>query len=196
MLKNLLLLILSVIIHNISIYPVYKYSIKTRKQKPLYDIGHKIIPSTKKFNFLGEIVWFYFFIILIYLYKNKKENEINNLFKCMYILYILRCVSFNLTYLPLPKKCFNNPPFFNGGCGDLMFSAHYMVFTLIAFMLFKICEINAFLKILFIISFIISICFTLSCRNHYSNDIFISIVLTYFVAEKVFCKENNSNESR
>lgn len=195
MIQNLFLLILSIIIHNISIYPVYKYSKKNKNQKPLYDIGHQLISPYPRFNFLGEIVWFYFFILIIYLYINKKIDEINKLFKCMYILYLLRAVSFNLTYLPLPKKCLNKPPFLNGGCGDLMFSAHYMIFTLIAFILFKKCEINIFVKIFFIISFIISICFTLSCRNHYSNDIFISIAMSYFVAEKVFCEEYNTNKS-
>ena len=180
---------LSMFIQSFAMFPLFHYHKKKKfinPDKPLYDIGHNMIKENYDFLYFSDIVGLYFILLCLYLYYKKNYYVLNKLLFTISIVFILRSISINLTYLPLPKKCNNKPPFINGGCGDLMFSGHYCYFTSILYVCILKLDLNIYIKIFVFVNFLLSIINSLRVRNHYSVDIFISIILTYLSAEKIF----------
>ena len=121
--------------------------------------------------------------IIIYLMYHKNIHLLSKFFYTAAILFLLRSITFSLTTLPSPKYCTNLPPFLGGGCGDLLYSGHYIWFTITLYIILQ--KTNIPYKIIPIMAYIVSIISTLMCRNHYSVDILISIVLSYLFSSVI-----------
>lgn len=169
----------------LNVFNYHKKNNSLNAGNSLYDIGHNMIIENHNFKYFSDIVDIYIVIFLLYLYNTKNKYILEKSVYTICTVFILRSISINLTYLPLPKTCTNRFPFLNGGCGDLMFSGHYTVFTVILYVCVLKLDLNIYIKSFISISFLLSIINTLQQRNHYSVDIYISIILTYLCAEKI-----------
>ena len=157
------------------------------KQNPLYDIminnlffikNKKIqkILCNKIFGLADLFPPILLSIPGLYIISKKDIKTINKVILTIAILYFLRCISYSITILPSPSKCKLT---LTGGCGDLLFSGHFIILSISLYLIFK--YMNSFYKIIGSILFILAIYSTIYCRNHYSIDIFISIVITFLL---------------
>ena len=153
---------------------------------PLYDIGHELFKENYSFSWFSEIVFIYILSLIVYLIQTQNDYLLKKSIITISVLFLLRSVSINLTTLPLPKQpCTNKPPFMSGGCGDLMFSGHFCYFTVMLYIcLFKL-EIPFYVKIFILLSFCFSLINTLQLRNHYSIDIYISIIISFLTCREI-----------
>lgn len=173
---------------------LYKYRQENLEKEPLYDIVHDFFPDIQnknKYNFLcskyyglgDAIVSTYIILSIFYLSYNNFIKIISDTVITLAILYIFRSVAFSITILPCPIVCTNKPPFLTGGCGDLLFSGHYINFTVLLYVFTNKIKVNLLWKILLVFSYISSIFITLICRHHYSVDVWISVLLSYSMSK-------------
>ena len=183
----LLFYLFSKIINFFATYNVYQLNkINKNKNSPLYDIGHVLFKENYSFSWFSEIVYIYIILLVVYLIKTKNDYLLKKSIIIISVLFLIRAISINLTILPLPKEsCTNKPPFIYGGCGDLMFSGHFCYYTVLLYIcLFKL-EIALYLKIFILLNFCFSLINTLHLRNHYSIDIYISIIISFLTCREI-----------
>ena len=190
---NILFLILVLIIQYHCQKRLYDNQKVYIKAKPLYDVFHTFLGTVKnkkmkkllcssKYGLADLFPGIFPIFIIIYLMYHKNINLLSKFFYTAAILFLLRSITFSLTTLPTPKHC-NSPPFLGGGCGDLLYSGHYIWFTITMYIILQ--KTNIPYKIIPIMAYIVSIISTLMCRNHYSVDILISIVLSYLFSSVI-----------
>lgn len=120
----------------------YKFHIK---QEPLKDIflnnlfnikNEKIekIICNKLFGLSDLFPVILLIIPTIYLISMKNIKTINNVILTIAILYFLRCISYSITILPSPSECKLT---LTGGCGDLLFSGHFIILTISLYLILK-----------------------------------------------------------
>lgn len=192
LIRNIIFLTLVLILQYSCQKRLYVSQKKNLIVHPLYDTFHSILGEvtnnnlkkllcTKRWGLADFLTGGTFTFLIFYLIYNKKIEILSNFVYTSTILMLLRIVTFSLTTLPTPKDC-NPPTFFFGGCGDLLYSGHYIWFTVALYIILKKTPIKIIFKIFFIICYIVSIYSTLVCRNHYSIDIFIAIILSYLLS--------------
>ena len=190
--RNIIFILLVLLFHYSSQKRLHYKQQHNILKKPLYDIMHNFLGEfrndsynkifcTGRFALADTLSTVVSNFVIIYLIYYKKIKIISDSVFSLAILFLLRSICFSLTTLPTPKNC-KQPPFYTGGCGDLMFSGHYIWFTIALYIIIKKTKIDILLKSFFVILFIISIISTLMCKNHYSIDIFISILISYIIS--------------
>ena len=183
----IIIFIIVLIFNNICKIIVYKRGKKIlNNSNKLKDILHDILYTenkickkllcTKGVGLADSITLILSLFVSIILIITKNIKLIKKSLIILIILITLRSITYNLTILPLPNKDCKLSIF--GGCNDLFFSGHYIFLTLSLYLIIKKLKLNSIYKIISIILFIISFISTIICRNHYSIDIIISIVLT------------------
>ena len=193
--RNIIFLILVLIAQYSCQKRLYIHQKKNIVIKPLYDLFHSLLGEakngkintilcTKRWGMADCLTGITSYFIIFYLLYKKDIEILSNFFYACGILFLLRIVTFSLTTLPTPKNC-NAPPFVLGGCGDLLYSGHYIWFTVSMYIILKKTNIKRIFKIFFVICYIVSIYSTLVCRNHYSIDIFIAIMLSYLISSVI-----------
>lgn len=185
------ILILVIFLNRFLQQRLIKNYISNIKQTPLYDIiiNNLFFIKDKKIqkiicNKLFGLSDLFPIILLsipsIYLISKKDIKKINKVILTIAILYFLRCISYSITILPSPSKCKLT---LTGGCGDLLFSGHFIILTISLYLIYK--NMSLLYKIIGTIIFILAIYTTLYCRNHYSIDIFISIIISFLLANLI-----------
>ena len=173
---------------------LYKYRQENLEKEPLNDIVHNFFPNIhneNKYNFLcskyyglgDAIVSTYIIVSIFYLSYYNFIKIISDTIFTLAILFLFRSIAFSITTLPCPIICTNKPPFLMGGCGDLLFSGHYINFTVLLYVFTNKIKVNLLWKILLVFSYISSIFITLICRHHYSVDVWISVLLSYSMSK-------------
>jgi hypothetical protein len=163
-------------------------SIQLNKTKPLYDIIQMNSLNLQSYRILPEILHLIPVLYLIFMIiSNKKWNVLNSFFKNHGILMLFRSICFTSTLLPdSSQMCKNNN--YLGSCFDLIFSGHSTIMLLSTYLLKY--EIQISNKNYYALQFnnLITFLLIILCRNHYTIDIVLSIVLTHLV---YFYKDNS-----
>ena len=148
------------------------------------DLGHKyIINIDSKLSYLSDIICMILLMtVMCTLDKSKKVMYV----KCFIVVFILRLISMNLTILPRSKefKCDDSSAIvtLNVQCGnDYIFSGHTAITVLCLLMLYTMYPNYVYF---YVIIYALQVFLLLGMRHHYSIDIFIGTLLSYFVFDK------------
>jgi len=168
---------------------VYKkgLSIGLEKQKPLYDIIQQNCINLRRWRILPEI--FHFIPILLlgccWLYNLFENIQISNdaleiFFSKHGTLFYLRPLLFSSTLLPdSSQNCIQNRSL--GSCFDLIFSGHASIMYLCTYILRDIFKIGVLLYYTLQFNNIFTSFLIIICRNHYTVDVLLAIIITHFV---------------
>ena len=189
MIYNFTFWIGSVIFHIFITNLVYKkgLSIGLEKQKPLYDIIQQNCINLRRWRILPEI--FHFIPIMLlgccWLYNLFENIQISNdaleiFFSKHGTLFYLRPLLFSSTLLPdSSQNCIQNRSL--GSCFDLIFSGHASIMYLCTYILRDIFKIGALLYYTLQFNNIFTSFLIIICRNHYTVDVLLAIIITHFV---------------
>lgn len=161
-----------------------KFLPKCKISTKIPDIGHKYIPNiNSNFSYLSDFICTILLIFAIYV--SKKSNKI--LFgKCFLLVFILRLISIYLTVLPQSKeyKCEHNTNIFTLSvqCGnDYIFSGHTAITVLSLLFIWKVYPDYLYY---YVPVYMLQVFLLLGMRHHYSIDIFVGTLITYFIFDK------------
>ena len=164
---------------------VYKkgISIGLLKTPPLYDLLQDSLPNLQPYRAIPEflhVIPVIFLVIYIFLFR-KSNSLCFKEFLCKHgILMLMRGIFFSVTLLPDSSQMCQLSNHL-GGCFDLIFSGHSMIAFLSSLLLQKHYPIPLFLRYMLHINNIVTFTMIVLCRNHYTIDVLLSIVMTYFV---------------
>lgn len=149
--------------------------------KPLYDIGHKLLIDTSKFRIINDIIPF--ILGLFAFFSPFRTNLVNSIILGIFI----RMFTIYSTILPVSttNKC-NFDGSFIGGCYDKIFSGHMTINILSSIVLFK--QNNNLLYPLIFLNVIAGL-LIISSRDHYTIDVILGIILSLFIGSR--CINNN-----
>jgi hypothetical protein len=149
-------------------------------KEPLYDLIQDLLPNLQSHRIIPEILHIIPVALLAYYTAIFWHRDcLSEFFLKHGSLMFLRGILFTSTLLPDSSQMCHLSNHF-GGCFDLMFSGHSTITFLCTLLLVKHFPLSKFLKqTLFVNVFLTSILIIL-CRNHYTVDVVISLVLTYF----------------
>jgi len=163
---------------------------KRLKQPPLYDAIHEILPNWSKHEYIRDLLLL-LPIVIMFLYGNPQSGGGIRLLKKFFSYYIviilIRCVTVSVTAMPAinPSDNYNNKEMgylslLKGTGHDLMFSGHtaFMMLSALIIIDHKLLPVPKEVVYLFLILYTILI---LLCRAHYTVDIIISALISYFV---------------
>ncbi len=157
-------------------------SIDLLNEKPLYDILQVNLPNIQKYRVIPELLMLIPVLTLaaLILYNsNSNSVEALKIFLVKHgILMLIRCVLFSVTLLPdSSQMCAISVH--SGSCFDLIYSGHTTIMYLTTFISREYFNISKSYYVLLHINNIITSLFIIICRNHYTVDIIISILITY-----------------
>ncbi len=150
-------------------------------EKPLYDLLQSIIPYHQYSIYASEIILAIFIIIIVFtFYKKRNAIIFSHFIILLAFIQIFRSIIFSLTLLPDSSQ---NCSFgiISGSCNDLLFSGHISAVLLILLFIYKYNLLPKKYFKYFLLLFIFMIIFIISSRNHYSIDILIAMITTYFI---------------
>lgn len=191
----LLFWILSILFHNKLSYETYKIGMEIDliKKEPLYDIIQVKVPNLQPYRYIPEVLHVVPVIGLIgFIAHYRNKNSLDAL--CHFlsnhaILMLLRSIFFSSTLLPdSSKMCAVSTHI--GSCFDLIFSGHTTIMYLCTFIINQYFYISRTVYFLFHLNNFITSLLIISCRNHYTIDVLISVILTYLV----FYHRKNDND--
>ena len=171
-----------IVIHSFLAKLVYKngISIGLLKSPPLYDIVQDYFPNLQAYRFIPEVLHvipvFFLTAYVVYFWHITCLSEF--LFKHGSLM-LLRGILFSVTLLPDSSQMCHIANYF-GGCFDLLFSGHSTIMFLCTLLLAKHFPLWNFTKNIFYVNVAITSCLIVLCRNHYTIDVIISLLLTYF----------------
>jgi len=152
----------------------------------IYDLSYaylpKIIIDDRYINILNWVFTMLPFFPFIFFNVNNKCKLFNEMIEYFVPVMLIRGITINLTILPPDKKCnlkqFTYNEYIQGHSYDKLFSGHLSL-VLIVMYIFWIHNIVSFYYI--IINIFLIIFYMLLFRLHYSNDLFFSFFIVYFV---------------
>lgn len=149
---------------------------KVTSQKPLYDIGHQLLPDTSKYRIINDIIPF---VLMIFAMLSKNNTQF---VKAGSIAMIIRLVTAYSTILPKSTKdicTFSGSTI--GGCHDKMFSGHMTVNVLASIAIAK--SHPEYIPALFATNTIAGLSIV-SSRDHYTIDILVALFLAGFIGTR------------
>jgi len=159
-------------------------SINLIKEKPLYDILQVNLPNLQVYRFIPECLHIIPIIGLVsFIAHYRNENSLfalNDFFRKHGILLLFRALFFSVTLLPDSSEMCSVSTHI-GSCFDLIFSGHSAIMYLCVYIINSYFYISKTVYILFHILNMITCFFIILCRNHYTIDVILSIVITHFV---------------
>ena len=175
-----------IFIHYLLSKCVYRLGLKIGldKSPPLYDVIQQNFPSFQNMRFIPEITHIIPIMILIKMIIMDKSphtyRAITSFFKIHGVLMLLRGLCFSGTLLPdSSQMCFESKHI--GSCFDLIFSGHSTIMILTSYIIRDNFEVSNFMNKLLSFNNIFTCLLIILCRNHYTVDVLVSILLTYFV---------------
>lgn len=170
-------------------------SIGLQHQKPLYDIIQQNTFNLRRYRIIPEILHFIPIAMLaLYtfysLYSSQNSLGINSqglYFKALKtfftkhgILFYLRPLLFSSTLLPdSSQMCLTSKSI--GSCFDLIFSGHSSIMFLTTYILRDIFSISVVMYYMLQINNLLTSFLIVACRNHYTVDVLLAIIITHFV---------------
>lgn len=164
---------------------VYNLGLKINllNQPPLYDVIQVNFPNLQSLRFIPEITHIIPIVLLVKLIIFNSYNKyyiLKRFFKVHGILMLFRSLCFSGTLLPdSSQMCFESQHF--GSCFDLMFSGHSTIMFLTSQMIKDYFTISQTVSNLLTLNNIVTCFLIIMCRNHYTVDVIVSLLLTYFV---------------
>jgi hypothetical protein len=177
---------LCILIHKNLSDKTYKLgmSINLIKENPLYDIVQVNLPNLQHLRFIPEVLHVIPVIALIsFIAHYRNSSSISALYQFFTkhgILLLLRCIFFSVTLLPDSSQMCSISTHI-GSCFDLIFSGHSTIMYLCLYIINDYFYISRFVYFTLHLLNLITCLFIIICRNHYTIDVIISIVLTYLV---------------
>jgi hypothetical protein len=171
-------------------------NIGLHKKEPLYDIIQKNCWNLKRYRLLPEILHFIplglMFLFFIY-YCFNFSNSINAIqiletfFNKHGTLFYMRPILFSSTLLPdSSQSCLTSKTI--GSCFDLIFSGHSSIMFLSTYILRDYFFISSFAYYLLQFNNLFTSFLIILCRNHYTVDVLLAIIITHYV---YFSKDMN-----
>ncbi len=151
---------------------------------PLYDIIQQEFPNMQHLRFIPELLHVIPVISSIgFIAHNRNESSV--LFLCSFlinhaILMLLRATFFSVTLLPDSSQMCTVSTHI-GSCFDLIFSGHSTIMYLCTYLINDYFYISRTVYFIFHINNLLTCFLIIICRNHYTIDVLISIVLTYLI---------------
>jgi hypothetical protein len=148
-----------------------------KKHIELYDMSHILLPDLHDYRGVYDTLFFLFMFSVILLSNKCKVEFIRELI----IIYFIRSITIILTILPKDGKCEYKSDLFthiSRGCFDKIFSGHTTFVMLLTLFLMREKYINLPTLIGINSANILSI---LAVRSHYSVDVLLAGVITFFV---------------
>ncbi len=152
--------------------------------KPLYDIGHVLLPNLSEYYLLTDFFVSILVIAVFILYY--KDTKLTTFILMAMTIFLMKYIIQILTILPDPTvnlscKTRHNFifKFIFGNCNDMMFSGHTAISILcLIFLMEKIKGIMIYLYI-FLVVFVAIL--SIAVRNHYTIDVVMAFFVVYFV---------------
>ena len=163
-------------------------SIGLQHHKPLYDVIQQNTINLRRIRIIPEILHFIPILMLaLYTFYSLYNSNIDlfyNSFETFFtkhgILFYLRPLLFSSTLLPdSSQMCLTSQSI--GSCFDLIFSGHSTIMFLTTYILRDIFNIGAVLFYTLQINNLLTSFLIIVCRNHYTVDVLLAIIITHFV---------------
>lgn len=156
-------------------------SLELEKTQPLYDVIQRNTPNLQTYRLIPEILHLIPIVYLIYLILRNREMKALKVFlKCHGVLMLFRAMCFSLTLLPDSSQMCQVSNHF-GSCFDLIFSGHSTIMLLCTLIIRNYFKVGNTVYLLLQINNLITSILIIMCRNHYSVDVLISLLLTTYV---------------
>ena len=149
---------------------------KVTSQKPLYDIGHQLLPDTSKYRIVNDVVPA---VLIIFAMLSKHNTQFVN---ALSIAIVIRIITAYSTVLPKSTKdtCKFSGSII-GGCHDKMFSGHMTVNILASITIAK--SHPEYIPVLFATNILAGLSI-ISSRDHYTIDILVALFLAGFIGTR------------
>lgn len=148
---------------------------------PLYDIIQDFFPNLQSLRMIPEITHIIPIASLIYyVYQYGQYKCLQDFLFSHGTLLLFRAVFFTVTLLPDSSQMCHLTNHF-GSCFDLMFSGHVMIMFLCTLLLHQYFIMDPYILWLLYTNVIFTSFLIIVCRNHYTIDVLIAFVMTYFV---------------
>jgi len=158
--------------------------INLHKQKPLFDIIQNNFPNLQHLRIIPEILHIIpvatLVFLILYNFNEFSLQALNTFFTKHGTLMFLRGLFFSSTLLPDSSQMCSVSTHI-GSCFDLIFSGHSTIMYLSTYIINTYFSINTNIYYLFHFNNLITSILIILCRNHYTVDVLISIVLTYLI---------------
>ena len=163
-------------------------SLGLQYQKPLYDVIQQNTFNLKRYRIIPEILHFIpvtlLLLFTLYSFYNSQYSigisSFEKFFTKHGILFYLRPLLFSSTLLPdSSQMCLASKSI--GSCFDLIFSGHSSIMFLTTYILRDIFSISASLFYTLQFNNLITSFLIIACRNHYTVDVLLAIIITHFV---------------
>lgn len=163
--------------------------VREMKRPPLFDRGHNILPQYPQVYADGMMIAFVLYFLCRWAIKY--PNTLVNYLWIIAILFIGRVITFSMTHVPPPKpgcstiehgEKIHYRVFRKGWkeCLDMMYSGHTIHIVLVCMFTLYLSQFVAE-KIAVVILTIVSICFIVGSRMHYTGDVLIATIITILV---------------
>jgi len=175
--KNIIILILIFSLNSFITIQVEKHvKTKVTSQKPLYDIGHQLLPDTSKYRHINDIIPG---LLVVFAMFSKHNTQFVN---ALSIAIVIRIFTAYSTILPKSSKdkC-NFSGKWIGGCHDKVFSGHMTVNVLSSIAIAK--SHPEYIPVLFATNTLAGLSIV-SSRDHYTIDILIALLLAGFIGTR------------
>jgi hypothetical protein len=159
-------------------------SINLINEKPLYDIVQVNLPNYQHLRSIPEVLHVIPILALVsFIAHYRNENSVLALisfFTKHGVLMLLRGIFFTSTLLPDSSQMCSTSTHI-GSCFDLIFSGHSTIMYLCSYIINEFFYISRTVYSLIHLNNLITCFFIITCRNHYTIDVLISIVLTHLI---------------
>jgi hypothetical protein len=159
-------------------------SIKLTKEKPLYDIIQAKFPNLQHLRSVPECLHMIPIIALIsFIAHYRNDNSVSALISFFLkhgVLMLLRGMLFTSTLLPDSSQMCSISTHI-GSCFDLIFSGHTTIMYLCTHIINEYFYISRTVYSLLHLNNLITSFFIITCRNHYTIDVLIAMIMTHFV---------------
>lgn len=177
---------LCVAFHHFRSRSVYKLGMEMNLQnhKPLYDILQYELPNLQNLRFIPELLHVIPVISLVgFIAHYRNTAAVDALREFLYnhgILLTIRAICFSVTLLPDSSQMCTVSTHI-GSCFDLIFSGHSTVMYLCTYIINSNFYISRTVYTLLHLNNLITCFLIVTCRNHYTIDVIISVLFTYLI---------------
>lgn len=154
------------------------------KMPPLYDIFQESMPNLQSVRIIPEILHLIPIVILfghiVYYRDHRSAFTLGAFLHKHGFLMVLRALFFSSTLLPDSSRMCKHTTL-PGSCFDLIFSGHSTAILLCTYLLRDHYNLSKFKFLLLQAINLITCIMIIACRNHYTIDVLVSIIVTNYV---------------
>jgi hypothetical protein len=183
---DFILWLLCIMFHKYTANEVYNMGMMRGldRMNPLYDIYQDSMPNLQSMRIVPEILHVIPIAILFsHIFYHQDERSVSALRTMLTrhgLLMALRALFFSSTLLPDSSQMCKESPL-PGSCFDLIFSGHSTVILLTTYILRDYYNLSGVKFHLLQLVNLITCIMIVACRNHYTVDVLVSIIITDYV---------------